>query len=453
MPTPAWPAVPLDSRLLVAPAGSTRARRLPPGGRRRCALLVLALVLLSLPSVAGLSFGVRLGLVSGDVKVFQAVVLVAAVALLAWHRALRPSGTVAALLLLVWAIALANAGTALVSDPRLLPPLARGIANFALNVLAALAASQLLRRAGTATVAAAVAVFGALVAASAVVEYALLRSSMAMLLEWRNVVWGSVDPDDLLKIGGVTLDPTGLARVGGMIGAPENLGYVLALTLPFVTLLEPGPYAQTTLLGLYALAAVVTGSRTLTIGIAMFGLLALRPRHGVRGSYRRAAIAVAALAALGLAWSSVNEEAFSRFSPDALRYELDWRSERLSALVSAAGRQPYGWLTGIGLGSGADLQAGLESVTSGMLGGDVAVAAGLGGLVGVAVLAALWATLLALRHRVRHPATRRAVDVYLAFVGATSLLFPVLMQLVLSTGIICALLVAFPAVADEVGTR
>jgi len=292
-------------------------------------------------------------------------------------------------------------------------------------------------------------VFGALVAASAVMEYALLKSSMTMLLEWRNVVWGSVDPDDLLKIGGVTLDPTGLARVGGIIGAPENLGYVLALTLPFVLLAQPGPFAQMALLGLYALAAVVTGSRTLTIGIAMFGLLALRPRRGVRGSARRAALALVALVALGLAWSSINEEAFSRFSPDALQYEFDWRSERLSALVSAAGRVPYGWLTGIGFGSGADLQAGLESVTSGMLGGDVAVAAGLGGLVGVSALLALWTILLTARHRAHHPTRRRAVDVYLAFVATTSLLFPVLMQLVLTTGIICTLLMTFLVVIDE----
>jgi hypothetical protein len=337
------------------------------------------------------------------------------------------------------------------SDPRLLPPLARGVVNLAINVLLAVGVSQLLRRPGsTGTLALAVSVFGVLVAASAVLEYVLLKSSIGLLIDWRNLVWGSVDPSELLTIGGVTLEPVGLARVGGIIGAPENLGYVLGLTLPFVMVLQPTPLAQGALLGLYTIAAVVTGSRTLTIGIAIFGLLVVRPRPGVRRGYRTAIVGAVVVAVLGLAWWSVNEEAFVRFSPEALEYELFWRSDRLAALLAATASRPTGWLTGIGFGSGADLQLGIESVTSGVLGGDVAVAFGLGGLVGLFLLGGLWTGLLILRHRVRTaPAgLRLAVDMYVAFVGAASLLFPVLLQLVLCTGIICALMVTFVVLAD-----
>ena len=451
-PTVGYPHVPLDPRLLREDGRrAEQARPFRAGARGRGLLLVALLTALALPSIANLSFGVHLGMLSGDLKVFQAAVVALSLALLAWHRSLRNLPVLNGLLGLLWIVVLFNAGSALVSGPQLLPPLARGIANLSINVLAAVGVSQVLRRPGsTTTLAAAVCAFGILVAASAVFEYVLLKTSFGLLVDWRNFVWGSVDPSELLKIGGVTLDPTGLARVGGIIGAPENLGYVLGLTLPFVMLLELDPAPQGALLVLYTGAAVVTGSRTLTIAIGIFVLLGLRRRGGMRRRARTAIVATVALALAGLAWSSVNEEAFARFSPEALRYEFLWRSDRLAALLAAAMARPYGWLTGIGFGSGADLQLGLESVTSGMLGGDVAVAFGLGGLVGLMVLGGFWTVLLTLRRRVRSAPVRLrlAVDMYVAFVGAASLLFPVLLQLLLTTGIICGLMVTFLVAAD-----
>jgi len=432
---------------LLAPAA---ARRPLARTRLRVVALVALLVALALPSVANVSFGVRLGMLAGDLKVFQATAIVLSLALLAWHRSLRNLPVLNGLLGLLWVVVLFNVGTALVSGPELLPPLARGIANLTINVLAAVGVSQVLRRPGaTRTFATAVCLFGILVAGSALLEYALLKTSFALLVDWRNFVWGSVDPGDLLTIGGVTLDPTGLARVGGVVGAPENLGYVLAFTLPFVLLLDLAPARQGAVLVLDAAAAVVTGSRTLTIAIGIAALLVLGRRDRRRRARTAVVVAVAATLA-ALAWSSVNEEAFARFSPEALQYELAWRGDRAAALLEAVRTRPNGWLAGIGFGSGADLLHGLDAVTSGLLGGDVAVAFGLGGLAGLAVLAAFWAILLGLRRRVRTAPVplRRAVDLYTAFVAAASLLFPVLLQLVLTTGIIGGLMVAFLVAAD-----
>ena len=278
-----------------------------------------------------------------------------------------------------------------------------------------------------------------------------MTRSMSLLLTWRTLVWGAVDQTEVLKIGGVTLGTTGLARVGGIIGAPENVGMVLGLTLPFVIVLEVTTVLQTAIFALYAIAAVVTGSRALTIALAIFSVLSLRLRR--RRGRRRARtmlLLAAALLALVPAWFRVNQEALSRFSLESLRYEVDWRGDRLAALVEAVGRKPHGWLTGLGFGSGSDVDAGLERVTSGLLGGDVAIAYGLGGVAGLTFLTALWLILLTLRRRLRRntPAMRVSMDMYACFVGGASLLFPVLMQLLLSTNILTVLIIAFLVFAD-----
>jgi hypothetical protein len=146
-------------------------------------------------------------------------------------------------------------------------------------------------------------------------------------------------------------------------------------------------------------------------------------------------------------WLGLNAESFTRFGLDALLYELEWRGSRLFALLDVMSENQWVWITGLGFGWGADQYFGLKSMTSGILGGDLAVAYGLGGVTGVLILLLFWRIILKVWGLGRQAyATSRekiAIGMYVLFVLLLSVFTPVLTQFVLSSGTIAWLLIAF----------
>jgi len=444
------------------PADRSRTDRVDPGAGRRSdetgsglgALAACAtLVVLTVPSIATVSLPVRFGPLEGDFNVHQATIVTASLTMLGLGRGLGLTRFTQTLVLICWATALYNLTTCLWGSRYLLNPLFRGIVNCTLNTLAALAIAQCLeRRAWRAAALRGVCAFGVIVAASAIVEFAFLKTSGGLLSAWRSLVWGPVPADRLLTAGGVTLDPGGLSRVGGLVGAPENLGYVLAMTLPFVLVFGVSTTRMAGIGLLYALAAAVSGSRTLAVSLSICAVLVLLGRRAVTARARIGIVAALLSGMAAVVAFDINSEVASRFTTDAIRYEIDWRLGRALDLLDEQ-RRSGSWATGLGFGLGAEQVRGLPPVTSGVLGGDGIVAFALGGVGGAIFLLVLWSAIVRTRTTRTLPhRARLALDAYAAVVACSSLLTPVLTQIVLTANVFTVLMIAFPIMAERAGT-
>jgi hypothetical protein len=360
--------------------------------------------------------------------------------------------TARTVLLVLYLLTVYNLAMALMAESAFRVPLFRGIYNLTINVLTVLLIDRVANRwLNTRSFARAVAVFGILVALSGLGEFAFLKMSRPMLMEWRRFVWGgSVTEEQLFTAGGVTLDPIGLARVGGLVGAPENLGVVLALTLHYVALAGFTHRAHASIFVLYLLAAVVSASRTLGLCLGLYGTLLMLHKEGDTVKHRIAYVILLIIFLTTVMRLNLNSGAFTRFGQDALAYEWMWRSKRLLKLLNVMQENGLALVSGLGLGWGVDQVFGLRSLTSGVLGGDLAVGYGLGGVVGLAILILFWRGILKVWIRARHISAmdKVAIDLYVLFLFLRSIFTPVVMRLILSSDIITFLTVAFLVVAE-----
>jgi len=205
------------------------------------------------------------------------------------------------------------------------------------------------------------------------------------------------------------------------------------------------------MLTLYFLSAVVSASRSLGIALLLYSMLLLANKRNDAKQYKTG-VAMAWVVSLALVfWLSLNLEASIRFGQEALLYEFNWRTERFLALLNVMQESEFAWITGLGLGWGVDQHYGLSPLTSGVLGGDLAVAYGLGGVVGLLVLLSFWGIILRVWIEVRRcfSIDKLAIDLYILFLIFLSAITPVLMQLVLNSGIVTLLLVAFLVLAES----
>jgi magnesium-transporting ATPase (P-type) len=99
-----------------------------------------------------------------------------------------------------------------------------------------------------------------------------------------------------------------------------------------------------------------------------------------------------------------------------------------------------GPIFGIGFGWGSEARYGIASVTSGLLGGDVIVAYAFGGLIGLSFVFAFWWYILMSRKKARTDASRLAADMVILLVAAYSVIEPILLQLVFTTGVVSVML-------------
>lgn len=436
----------LEQRVLMLPDRP----RFPEG--IKCLIMLLALIILSVPATANTRI-ITVGL--GNLEVYatfsQLTVVLLSIGVVVITPGLRLGFSIRCLFVTWWLFSLYNLLVPLIVFDDAGAPTRRGLWNFAVNVLAAFVVSVVVRYwARPESFTSAVVGFGAVLAFSGIVEFVFLKLARPWLVDWREMVLGRAVPiGDLLVAEGVALDPRAPARVGGLIGSPDNLGYIIAATLPFVRLAELPFAAHGLLLGAYIVAAMVSGSRTLAIGLVIYGLcLIVSNRHRIRG---RTVAATVGLLLAATVFLGPNLDSLARLSPERLLGEWGWRSRKLIRVVGAMRERPSRWLTGLYSEQESTPFGEPRDVTGGILGGDVAVACAVYGIGGFAVWAALWAMIVTVR-RGAGPSgavTRSAMDTYMLFVALTSLIMPMLMTVVLFSGPLAVLLVAFVMICDD----
>ncbi len=424
----------------------------------RARLLVLFLVVASLPRIAAIppgAFG-ALG-ISVNLNLYQMVVLSLGIGTLLFRRDIWQNDSLVWVGRAVAIIAVANLARLVLNTYSAGGPDAdavavRGTLAALINISFLMWIAASFADLGRERAARAIVAYGAIVATSGAFEFALARLHPGWLVAWRELVFGgTVQRSDILRVGGVTLNASSsVVRVGGIIGAPENLGLVLALTLPALALAPLSQRTRRLLCGLYLLALVVTASRSLFVGMAVYLLVYLWQRRRNRAG--QALFLAALVVTLALGVQRVNPNVASRASGGAVAYEVSWRGQRTELLLESSGnnrataRQVLG--SGIGLDTRAKTSSGSPAaVTTGVLGGDFLVAWLYGGLVGLVVLATLWVALLRQRGQ---PGSAVAWPMMVIVIFSASLFEPVLMQIALTTTVISVLIFAIPLLLANV---
>ena len=414
-------------------------------------LILLSFLLISaLPSLSEQQF-LQWGLAGLDVDInlYQAIILTFSLyGSFAWFK--TPLSMTFKWFFLIFCLMVSyNTFSILIFHIDYVVPTLRGIFNLFVNLLCVFLISQVLRRyISVRGFSLTVVVFGNILAFSGIAEFALLQFSDSALEQWRRMIVGNTSNiKELLTLHGVALDLHKLSRVGGLIGAPENLGNALTLTLPFALLANLTVLGQMWIIIIYTIVSVFTSSRSLGIALILHLIFLISCKY--RGIRTVGPVVAGAIGLCGVLWFGLNLESFSRFSSDAFSYEWVWRGAGLAGLLEAI-QESGMWFTGLGFGWGSEAQFGLTPLTSGVLGGDIAIAFGLGGLPGVAILAVLWVLILKIKKVARSvsPGVRAAVNLYMLFIALRSLITPELMRLVLVSNILTLLLLSFIVVAD-----
>lgn len=305
----------------------------------------------------------------------------------------------------------------------------RGIGNFALNTsVCAVIQALLIYYIPPQRMARYVMLFGLVVASSGIFEFLALKLSPALLEGWRNLLFlGLSDVNagrlDVMKIGGVNLSDTGISRVGGLIGAPENLGMVLALTLGFLPLANLSARMQLFVFSSYIAVAIFSGSRYLGIGLALYSIISVLQLRA-QNTNRRFITIASWIVAIGLvSWLGWNIESFQRFQGEAWEYEWQWRLASANNVVSSLATEPWAAWLGLGLGWGVEEYFGWNwKLSSGLLGGDWITAYGLAGVLGLAIILSIWLRVIRTwRDLGRTGGNRMGLSYYIFLAAAASL--------------------------------
>lgn len=422
-------------------------------------LVLAALLAITIPSITNIRTPLGLFGVQFDLQIVQIVILLLAILVLLFRKKYSIILTVKRLFLILSVVLIYGVVQILVFstyETGLWAFPLRGIFNFGINVAVAILLDYIIySRLNMQSFASIVTLYGIVVACSALGEFILLKTSQSMLENWRIFVWGnSVERDEILRAGGVSLVEFGLSRVGGLVGAPENLGFILAMTLPFIILSSFRTVTQIGVLVMYVMTAMVAGSRSLGIALIICSIILSGRRRRFFLTYRKPNVAVMFGSAVGIAsafWFNLNIESLDRYGWEAQSYEWAWRSERLTALLETLEQRELASFMGLGLGWGVEEQFGLHALTSGILGGDFIIAYGLGGLVGLGILAALWRILIDVRKKntITGGQERLAIDVYLVYLMIVSLYTPQVMMLLFTVSTITVLLLAVPICVER----
>ncbi|CEP68820.1 Uncharacterized [Moorella glycerini] len=334
--------------------------------------------------------------------------------------------------MVVWALATVNAFLQITTNPQAIIPVIRGLVNLSFYMIAVFLLSYLLnmRLLSPNLLASSIILYGEIMAYSAIGDYALALLNPKMHLLFRSLVWGTdIGTVEALRLGGTTYVGSDFLRVGGLVGAPENLGMILALTLPFTYFVRP-MNKGIRLLVIYCVVAAVSGSRSLIIAIAiflMFQAVHRLPKYNLPRN-------LATYLVLGISVVSMlltlNSRWLSRLGADAWFYEFTWRYTRLSDVLKTTLNNAYAPLLGLGLGPGVEELYGLKPLSSGILLGDFATAYALGGVVGIMIL------LIIIRVTMRlltdqKGARQNAMNFLVPFAGALALFMPVLTMIFL----------------------
>jgi hypothetical protein len=317
----------------------------------------------------------------------------------------------------------------------------RGIFNFGVNILCAFWLSYIIKRwLNTKLFATVFVLFGIILALSGIAEFSFLKFSPKLLDKWRSLVWGEViEPEELLTAGGVILNTDGMARVGGLIGAPENLGVILAFTLPFAILLRISLLSHIGIVGLYTLVSIIASTRMLGISLILYIIILLQKSKEFL-ILKFFSLFIISLIVVGLIFLDINTEAQSRFTLDAFLYELLWRSEILTRFLETTRMNDISPFIGASLGqferdSEYDV---IARANSGILGGDVVVAYGLGGIGGILILSILWREIWKIRNKTLKGFNhlQHATKLFMILLVLKSLFMPVLISFVLISNIL-----------------
>jgi hypothetical protein len=434
------------------PVGGTRVQRRSTSYGAGVWALVALLTCLALPMAAHGVVPIDVFGIHGDFTWVQLAIIGGSIATIVASRVVVLTRFAVLVVTAATLVVTYDVGVVLVGGSDFKDAALRGVLNIMANGLAVVAfACAFSRRRVRDAVLRAVPRFGPILALSTIFEYALLKLSTPLLVLWRQLLNSGVDADNLLTYGGVTLRDEGLSRVGGLCGAPEVTGFVLSLTLPFLLLQSRRGVLPAHIVVLYSLAVILTGSRTLAITMMLSAAaLALGNRRARRWAVRAAA-AIVLVAIVAVTLGGINPEVANRVGADAWQYELDWRLERTTNLIAATRILPSANPGGFALGLGAEGIFRLPPVTAGLLGGDYVIAAALGGLAGIGMIAIMWAALLSTWTWSRssdRAGLQAGTRLYLAIVFAMSLSTPVLMQLVFGTSLFTTLLLAYPSMIE-----
>jgi hypothetical protein len=146
-------------------------------------------------------------------------------------------------------------------------------------------------------------------------------------------------------------------------------------------------------------------------------------------------------------FSSLDDKSYSRFDMKAILYELSWRGETLFRFIESTEAHRLSPLIGAGLGQfekDSEYDA-MARVGSGILGGDLVVAYGLGGIGGILILTVLWIAIWKMNYRSRFIKRElyQANILFIILLTSRSLFMPVLMIFILVSNIITFINIAF----------
>jgi hypothetical protein len=415
----------------------------------KCFVLLTLLLSFSVPSVADrkiLSLQL-LGIVV-DFSFYQIFLIVSAIWIVVTKSKILIGRIERVLIVLFCFIISYNLSVSMINGHQLLVTSLRGIFNFGINVLCAFWIRYVTKKWLTTELFSLVFIFfTTILALSSVAEFSFLKFSPSLLEKWRSVVWGEIaEPDELLKAGGVILDPDGMARVGGLIGAPENLGMILAFALPFTILARISLFSHILIASFYALISVIAGTRMLGFALVVYIIIIL---HKFEEYFILKLISILMLSSvsIGIITLGINNEVYSRFTMDAFWYELLWRGEIFTRFLDETRINKLSPLIGASLGQferGGDYEI-LARVKRGVLGGDIVVAYGLGGIGGILVLLVIWIQMWKIRNETLNSCKNinQANRIFMILVILKSLFVPVLMNFVLISNIFTFASLAF----------
>ena len=406
-------------------------------------MLLIAMILFSIPSITNTTLPIP-GFKS-DINSYQIIILLTFISLFFNEKISYKSFTVKKLSIIFGFIIIFNIFRMNFGIPDEDIYLMRGIFNCSFNLMITFIVSSFFNNWLTVKSFSNITlIYGIIISISAIFEFILLRVSMPMLEKWRIFVWGNLDSEMLFRAGGVILNSDGLARVGGLIGAPENLGYILSLTIPIFILADTPSIIRILTLSIYTISSLVSGSRGLPIVIIFYSILLFTSKSKYYSKDKILFLIIFAILISTSIYYGLNSDALSRFSNEAFIYEWNWRIKRLVSAISIMDQNWFYPILGIGLGWGIEEKFELWSFTSGLLGGDFVVAYCLGGFIGIGILITFWKIVIKYKILISSfgEKARISINLFILFTFGLSLIMPVFTQLFLGSAMFPSLMIA-----------